>query len=107
MLTGKLPINAPSTITVGDSVDVTVGPVSVTDGTRVGLVMVGKHGPRIYRGEFEQGIAHFIIPGEHTLQPGYLAIIAAADSARGEVGVLLRPKAMYQSSSYRIDSSID
>jgi hypothetical protein len=91
ILTGNLPIEAPQSITVGDTVNVKVGPIIVSDGTTVGLVMVGKHGPRVYRSTFESGVAQFTIPSEHTLQPGYLALIAAAESARGETGVLLRP----------------
>jgi hypothetical protein len=90
-LTGELPISAPEMITVGDTVNVTVGPVEVSDGTLVGLVMVGKHGPRVYRGIFEQGIAFFNIPAEHTMQPGHLAFIAASESARGEFSMTLRP----------------
>lgn len=103
-LSGDLPIFAPEAINVGDVVHVQVGPVHVRDGTLVGLVMVGKHGPRVYRSTFEEGIARFTIPGEHTMQPGYLALIAAADSARGEAGVLLRPIA-YQQNSASIGSN--
>lgn len=71
--------------------NVTIGPVEVNDGTLVGLVMVGKHGPRVYRGMFEQGIAFFTIPGEHTRQPGQIAFIAASESARGEFSMVLHP----------------
>lgn len=91
-LTGILPLNAPSSITAGESVVITVGPVRVLDGTNVGLVMVSKHGPRIYSGTFEEGVAQFNIPGEHTLQSGYLAFIAASQDARGEIGMQLHPK---------------
>jgi hypothetical protein len=90
-LRGTLPIVAPQAINAGETVNVTVGPVTVNDGTLVGLVMVGSHGPRVYRSTFEEGFASFVIPGEHTLQPGYLALIAASESARGETGVVLRP----------------
>ncbi len=105
-LTGILPVNAPDVVITGSSVTVTVGPVTASDGTRVGLVMVSKHGPRVYRSTFEQGWAEFIIPGEDTLQPsGYLAFIAASGDARGETGMLLQPThEPTQSSSYVQDA---
>jgi hypothetical protein len=90
-LTGILPISAPNTVDTGTSIIVTVGPVTeAIDGTNIGLVVVGKHGPRIYRATFVNGFAEFTIPKEDTLQPGYFAVIAAAGDARGETGMILR-----------------
>lgn len=90
-LSGDLPVHAPQTITVGTAFTVTVGPVTVSDGTQVGLVMMGKHGPRVYHSSFTHGVAQFIIPGEHTLQPGFFAFVAASQNARGETGMRLEP----------------
>lgn len=90
VLVGDLPIHAPQTIMTGTAFTVTVGPVSVRDGTQVGLVMMGEHGPRVYYANFAHGIAQFRIPGEHTLQPGFFAFVAAAQGARGETGMILR-----------------
>ncbi len=91
-LSGILPVNAPQSIIAGDAVRVTVGPVRVSDGTNVGLVMISKHGPRVYQSAFEAGVAEFTIPGEHTRQVGYLTFIAAAQDARGETGLRLQPR---------------
>lgn len=88
-LSGNLPIQLPSFITAGQALTVTVGPVNVVDGTAIGLVMVGNLGPRLYRATFMSGTAKFDIPGEHTVQSGYLAFVAASDQARGEGGVVL------------------
>lgn len=89
-LTGVLPIEVPNMVDTGTSITVTVGPVQAIDGTNIGLVIVGKHGPRIYRGTFISGFAEFTIPKEDTRQPGYFAVIAAAGDARGETGMILR-----------------
>ena len=86
-----LPISAPTYASAGDSIAITIGPAQVADGTPVGLVMVGAYGPRTYTGQFAAGMAEFIIPAEHTRQPGYLAFIAAADHARGQISVILAP----------------
>lgn len=99
VLTGNLPMQAPDMIVAGQAVTVTIGPVSVVDGTRVGLMMVGQHGPRVYNGTFEQGVAQFDIPGEHTFPAGQLAFIAAAEDARGHAGVLVRPRTNQPSAS--------
>jgi hypothetical protein len=88
-LTGDLPIAAPASAFAGEAIVVTVGPVAASNGTPIGLVMVGAYGPRVYNTVFESGIASFIIPAEDTRQPGYLALIAAADDARGEVSIRL------------------
>lgn len=89
-LTGILPIEAPALANAGEKIAVTVGPVpDATNGTSVGLVMLGTYGPRVYQSEFESGLALFTIPASHTLQPGYLALIAAADNARGEASIIL------------------
>jgi hypothetical protein len=89
-LTGHLPIHIPDGTMTGSTITVTVGPVQALDGTNIGLVIVGKHGPRIYRGTFESGFAEFIIPEEDTRQPWYFAVIAAAGDARGETSMILR-----------------
>lgn len=88
-LTGNLPIEAPDVANAGDQIAVTIGPVSADNGTPVGLVMLGTYGSRVYRAEFHAGMAHFTIPAEHTLQPGYLALIVAAEEARGEASIIL------------------
>ena len=88
-LSGDLPIGAPRVASTGDQINVQIGPVSVSNGTPVGLVMVGAHGPRVYNATFEAGMAHFVIPSGDTSQPGYLALIVAADDARGEASILL------------------
>lgn len=89
-LTGILPIEAPALANAGEKIAVTVGPVpDATNGTAVGLVMLGTYGPRVYRAEFESGLAMFTIPADHTLQPGYLALIAASENARGEASIIL------------------
>lgn len=88
-LTGDLPINAPKIANAGDEIAVTVGPVSVNNNTPIGLVVVGTHGPRVYNTVFESGLAHFIIPPKDTRQPGYLALIAASEDARGETSIIL------------------
>jgi hypothetical protein len=88
-LTGDLPIAAPSSAFAGEAIFVTVGPVAASNGTPIGLVMIGAYGPRVYNTVFESGIASFIIPAEDTRQPGYLALIVAADDARGEASIRL------------------
>ncbi|NJL57813.1 hypothetical protein HC928_23790 [bacterium] len=88
-LTGYLPIEAPMVANAGDQIAITIGPVVVDNGTPVGLVMLGTYGPRVYRTEFQSGLAYFTIPAEHTLQPGYLALIVAAEEARGEASIIL------------------
>lgn len=90
-LTGILPIQAPQRIVAGSPIKVIIGPVVVVDGTSVGLVFIGSHGPYIYHTTFQHGLAEFWIPGEHTRQPGVMAFVAAADDARGEAGLLLQP----------------
>lgn len=88
-LTGVLPIGAPAVASTGQQIDVEIGPVVTSNGTPVGLIMVGAHGPRVYNTTFEAGMAHFVIPSKDTLQPGYLALIVAAEDARGEASILL------------------
>lgn len=89
LLSGALPIEAPLIANAGEQIEITIGPVPATNGTRVGLVMTGTHGPRIYNTQFESGMAHFVIPADDTRQPGYLALVAAADDARGEHGIVV------------------
>lgn len=88
-LTGVLPVAAPNAAHAGQSIQVTVGPVEVDNGTPIGMVLVGTFGPRVYNSVFEAGMAQFIIPPEHTLQPGYVALIFAAQEARGEASIVL------------------
>lgn len=88
-LTGDLPIHLPGFVAAGQSLTVTVGPVNAVDGTSIGLVMVGSLGPRLYQATFNSGTAQFTIPGEHTVQAGYLTFVAASEQARGEGGVVL------------------
>lgn len=88
-LTGNLPIRAPRAAAAGDTIQVIVGPVQASNGTPIGLVSVGLYGPMLYNSVFESGIAEFIIPSGDTEQPGYLALIAAADNARGQASILL------------------
>lgn len=88
-LAGRLPIEAPRVAYAGDEINITVGPVTANNGTPVGLVMVGTYGPKVYNTVFQSGIAHFTIPSKDTRQPGYLALIAASDEARGEASIIL------------------
>lgn len=89
-LQGSLPIEAPQSAQAGDEIDVAIGPVSVSNGTPIGLVTVGSHGPRVYNASFNaSGMAYFTIPSDHTRQSGYLALIAVAQQARGETNVIL------------------
>jgi hypothetical protein len=90
-LTGDLPVAAPLASHAGEAIQIVVGPVEVDNGTPIGMVLVGTFGPRVYNTVFTSGIAAFIIPAEHTLQPGYLALIVAVDSARGEASIILIP----------------
>ncbi|GAB4516223.1 MAG: hypothetical protein OHK0046_21180 [Anaerolineae bacterium] len=66
-----------------------IGPVSASNGTPVGLIMLGTYGPKVYNTVFDAGVAHFVIPSKDTRQPGYLALIAAAEDARGEASIIL------------------
>jgi len=88
-LTGDLPIDVPTVAYVGDHIAVKIGPVSTRNGTPIGLIMVGAHGPKVYHTVFESGVAHFNIPAGDTQQPGYLAFIAASHTARGEASTVL------------------
>lgn len=90
-LTGDLPVTAPVAVHAGESIQVVVGPVEVDNGTPIGMVSVGAFGPRVYNTVFSAGMAAFTIPSEHTLQPGYLALIVAVESARGEASIILIP----------------
>lgn len=90
-LSGILPIQVPSIIIAGSPLKITIGPVDANDGTGVGLVLMGSHGPHVYHTTFQRGLAEFWIPGEHTRHPGYMAFVAAADDARGEAGLRLEP----------------
>jgi hypothetical protein len=89
LLTGALPIDAPKSAQAGEQLEITIGPVQAANGTPIGLVMVGLHGPRIYHTTISSGLARFVIPAQDTLQPGYLAFVAAVDEARGKAGVML------------------
>jgi len=88
-LTGNIPIHAPSTASAGSSIDIRVGPVNVANGTPIGLVMVGVHGPKVYHTVFQNGLAHFKIPSSDTYQPGYVALIVASQEARGEASIIV------------------
>lgn len=87
---GHLPVHVPLGAAAGDVLHITIGPVTVMNGTPVGLMLVGMQGPRLYQAEFQAGHALFTIPAEHTLQPGYLALIAASGAARGEASIVLK-----------------
>ncbi len=88
-LTGDIPIRAPSTASAGSAIDVTIGPVNVANGTPIGLVMVGIHGPKVYNTVFQNGEAHFRIPPSDTYQTGYVALIVASQDARGEASIIV------------------
>jgi hypothetical protein len=90
-LGGDLPIIAPTIVNVGEPINVMVGPVYVTDGTQIGLVMLSTDGLRIYNSQFVEGVARFVIPQEHTTQAGRRSLVAIAENARGEVSIVLRP----------------
>ncbi len=89
-LSGTLPVNAPNYVSAGDPIDVSIGPVSQSEGQSLGLVVVGNDSLRVYRTVFDSdGMAHITIPGYATNQVGYIALIVAAGEARGEASVLL------------------
>jgi hypothetical protein len=89
-LSGNLPIAAPQAIHAGETMQVIIGPVAqAQNGTPVGLVIVGAYGPHVYQSVFQAGQDHFHIPSDATLQSGYLALIAAAEEARGGASVRL------------------
>jgi hypothetical protein len=95
LLSGSLPIDAPKLARTGEQLEITIGPVAAANGTPAGLVMVGLHGARIYNTTISSGLARFVIPAQDTLQPGYLAFVAAIDEARGEAGIVLFPARPY------------
>lgn len=95
-LTGDLPVHAPGRLNTGSAFTVTVGPVTALDGTNVGLVMIGSHGPRLYTSTFQHGVAQFSIPAEHTRLAGTFALIAAAQNARGETALVFQDQTTYQ-----------
>lgn len=88
-LTGNIPIHAPSVANAGSAIDIVVGPVNVADGTPIGLVIVGVHGPKVYNTVFQDGQAYFKIPPNDTYQPGYVALIVASQEARGEASIIV------------------
>lgn len=88
-LRGELPIDVPRVASVGQSIDVQIGPVPALNGTPIGLIAVGTQGPRVYNTVFNSGMARFMIPSTDTRQPGYMALIAAADDARGEASIII------------------
>lgn len=88
-LTGNIPIHAPTTARIGSAIEVIVGPVDVANGTPIGLVMVGVHGPKVYNTVFQNGEAHFKIPPSDMYQPGYVALIVASQEARGEASIIV------------------
>ncbi len=89
-LSGDLPIDAPRVASIGERINVTIGPLAeVPDGTRIGLVTMSNYGPHTYNTTFRGGLARFVIPSRHTTLPGYVALIAAVDDARGEASVVL------------------
>lgn len=94
-LTGNLPVHAPGRLNTGSAFTVTVGPVTALDGTNVGLVMIGTHGPRLYTSTFQHGVAQFSIPAEHTRLAGTFALIAAAQNARGETALVFHDHAAF------------
>jgi hypothetical protein len=95
-LTGDLPVHAPGRLNTGSAFTVTVGPVTALDGTNVGLVMIGTHGPRLYTSTFQHGVARFSIPAEHTRLAGTFALIAAAQNARGETALIFQNQSAFQ-----------
>lgn len=88
-LTGNIPIHAPATASAGSAIEVSVGPLNVANGTPIGLVMVGVHGPKVYNTVFTNGEAFFKIPSTDTFQPGYVALIVASENARGEASIIV------------------
>jgi hypothetical protein len=86
-----LTVEAPSQVRVGQPIQVTVGPVNSENGTYVGLMLVGSHGPFVDRTAIEAGMAYFTIPAGVTRQPGHLVLIAVMGDARGEADIDLLP----------------
>ncbi|MDX2075057.1 MAG: hypothetical protein SFZ02_01390 [bacterium] len=88
-LTGTIPIHAPDVASAGSPIEISIGPVNVANGTPIGLVMVGVHGPKVYNTVFTDGQAYFKIPSSDTYQPGYVALIVASEDARGEASIIV------------------
>jgi hypothetical protein len=90
-LTGTIPIHAPNIASAGSPIEILIGPINVANGTPIGLVMVGVHGPKVYNTIFTDGQAYFKIPSTDTYQPGYVALIVASEDARGEASIIVFP----------------
>ena len=88
-LTGNITIHAPATASAGSAIEISIGPLNVANGTPIGLVMVGVHGPKVYNTVFTDGKAFFQIPSTDTHQPGYVALIVASENARGEASIIV------------------
>ena len=92
-LSGALVIDAATSARVGDSVTVTVGAPTASNGQPITLTMLGSYGPRIYRSTFSDGVARILIPNTDTQQSGAATLIATAGEARGEATLTLEPDA--------------
>jgi hypothetical protein len=90
-LEGDLPISAPASISAGESIPVTVGPVTSVDGTPVTLVVVGSYGPRVYEGVLAGGRVQFTIPASDTMDSGVVDLLVAAEDAQASAQILVQP----------------
>lgn len=91
ILDGPLTINAPDTATVGQTLELTVGPADAPNGTLVHLTLLGSYGPQILRAEFQNGQAWFQIPSTMTTRSGTVDLIARSGNAYGEHTLELLP----------------
>jgi len=90
-LTGVLPIQVAESATVGEELDVLVGPINAADGTPVVLTMLGSFGPRILRSEFKDNQAYFRITADLSTRAGWVDIVATSGEAKGSAILHLLP----------------
>jgi hypothetical protein len=90
-LTGTLPIAVPQTVSAGQPVAVTVGPVTGADGTTATLVAVGSYGTQAYHATFSSGVARFELSPEQARRSGLITLFAQAGAARGTASVQMLP----------------
>lgn len=90
-LDGRLTITAPDTATVGDTIELTIGPAAAPNGTPIQLTLLGSYGPQLLRAEFQNGQAWFQIPAEMTTRSGTVTLHARSGNAHGEHTLELLP----------------
>ena len=85
----RLHVVAPQATIRGNALEIVVQADYLDDEARIGLVMIGVLGPRVYRSQVVEGVAIFNIPPEHTQFLGYVALIATAGEVHGETSLIL------------------